>query len=518
MPTMEASVYNSNMLLNKAPTSSPEEPDDVPENEAEGGTDQGVTGTEATSSKATALAPSTKRHVEAVALCRHCNRMIMTIHIFGDASSLSKPYILDFACLNCASTSTDLNSAPSKKRKRKKSENGGGRDVPVECKMCGKHSGYGGVRLVTECKSDEFVWVDPEFGTEMMCCDCTANFRFCTNCGGGGKFRSGKWRPAQLFAPNRKNCTLDHSRLRTPKTCSYLVYRVPIGTLGSHIRNLDPISFGTPPSYIPYMDKPLNEAIDNIVKDVLEFYSFASIASGAEAMQMLMSPWADTWQKFSDWRQSNLVELERLLRGEFDPNVPRQLYDSKEYRRYLSIAIAPNTKTKKSKGHQHENTDTLGGNASKTTFSIVGFSTLNWHVTDRHIFHRFTTCLGQYSLGQGSMIPSLLLAAERRVEADLMHPISPIPSLAPLHLWAYHYMRKGQSKKNIIPELVRVGFKYLEEYAESHGISPALARDLFRNFVMPPESYEMMKILVLPWAERNKILAFLERHSIVGQE
>ncbi|KAJ3117650.1 hypothetical protein HDU96_006080 [Phlyctochytrium bullatum] len=469
---------------------------------------------------ATTNGTSSRIHQEIVVLCTGCHKMVLTAHLFGEAEALSKPYVFDVECVRCRSFSLggagdEERSSNEPRRKKRRRNITGGRDAHVECKICSAHIGWGGPRLVTAYQPDQFVWVEPEFGTELICTKCTNTFRFCTNCGGGGKFRSGKWRPIELFSPGRKNCTIDHTRLRNPKTSRYIVYRLPVRNSGSsHVRDFEPTCFGPPPSKIPYADKPASEAIDDMVRDVLEFYRFASLASGAEAAMMLVSPWAETWQKFCEWRQTNLIELERLLRGLFDPEVPREIYDHKEYRRYLSLAVSPSGKSRKWKMHSEG-----GGDASKvqgpqppppadvfsadTDYTIVGFSIFNWHVTDRHCFHRFTTCLGQYSLAQGSMIPSLLLSAERRVEQDLGD--RSVVSMT---------LRNSQSKKNIIPELVRVGFKYMDAYANEIGMSPHAARELFRNHVMPPETYERMKILCLPYAQRSKIMASLSKNAV----
>ncbi|KAJ3212402.1 hypothetical protein HDU67_003862 [Dinochytrium kinnereticum] len=444
-------------------------------------------------------------HRETPCNCTHCAAPILTAHLFGDAESFAVPYVLDVTCTRCrALEGGEEEEVGGSRRKRRRGGGAGGGGV-VECKLCGGVVGWGGVRILGRGQE----WVDPAFGWEVVCEGCSGKFRFCTNCGGGGKFRSGKWRPKELFSPTRKNCSLDHTRLRIPKSSRYLVYRLPVKNTGSPLPpSPDPTVFGPPPSQIPYKD-----SFETLVQDVLEFYAFASLASGAEASMMLLSPWADTWDKFVEWRAMNLVELERLLRGLFDPNVSREVFEFKEYRRYLSLAVSPNPKAKKWKIHNEAggSVDVLAGGESD--YMIVGFSIFNWHVTDRHLFHRFTTCLGQYSLGQGSMIPSLLLSAERRVETDIANHAAG-SSILPLHLWAYHFMRKGQSKKNIIPELVRVGFRYMEDYAGSVGLTAEGARELFRNHVMPEEIYNRMRILCLPWAERHKIMASLARHAI----
>ncbi|RKO89332.1 hypothetical protein BDK51DRAFT_30692, partial [Blyttiomyces helicus] len=49
---------------------------------------------------------------------------------------------------------------------------------------------------------------------------------FCTACGGGGRFRTGKWRPRELFLVGRKTCSLQHERLG-PTVTEFKVLRAP---------------------------------------------------------------------------------------------------------------------------------------------------------------------------------------------------------------------------------------------------------------------------------------------------
>jgi hypothetical protein len=52
----------------------------------------------------------------------------------------------------------------------------------------------------------------PPFSVEVVCSYCRSHFAFCSDCGGGGKHRTGKYRPVQLFLPGRRTCKLSHVR------------------------------------------------------------------------------------------------------------------------------------------------------------------------------------------------------------------------------------------------------------------------------------------------------------------
>ncbi|KAJ3094027.1 hypothetical protein HDU97_008675, partial [Phlyctochytrium planicorne] len=75
------------------------------------------------------------------------------------------------------------------------------------------------------------VYEHPELRVEPICRRCKEKYRFCTECRGaatGTKFRTGKWRPASLFAANRKTCRLSHVRLGSSVT-SIEVVNAPYG-------------------------------------------------------------------------------------------------------------------------------------------------------------------------------------------------------------------------------------------------------------------------------------------------
>jgi hypothetical protein len=44
---------------------------------------------------------------------------------------------------------------------------------------------------------------------------CNVNVGFCTECGGGGRFRTGKWHPKEFFKIGKKSCLLSHIRIGT---------------------------------------------------------------------------------------------------------------------------------------------------------------------------------------------------------------------------------------------------------------------------------------------------------------
>ncbi|KAJ3410679.1 hypothetical protein HDV05_003502, partial [Chytridiales sp. JEL 0842] len=84
-----------------------------------------------------------------------------------------------------------------------------------------------------ECLKRAGKWGD--VGVEMLCEGCEAQFAFCTECGGGGRFRTGKWRPKELFSPQRRTCSLSHVRLGNVSSHSITVWNFKEDELRSQL-------------------------------------------------------------------------------------------------------------------------------------------------------------------------------------------------------------------------------------------------------------------------------------------
>ncbi|KAJ3070271.1 iso-1-cytochrome c [Podochytrium sp. JEL0797] len=62
-----------------------------------------------------------------------------------------------------------------------------------------------------------------QINASILCTPCDAKYQFCSECGGGGKQRTGKYRPRGLFPGTRKTCALPHIRIGTAEV-QYRVY------------------------------------------------------------------------------------------------------------------------------------------------------------------------------------------------------------------------------------------------------------------------------------------------------
>ncbi|KAJ3122397.1 hypothetical protein HK100_012019 [Physocladia obscura] len=172
-----------------------------------------------------------KQTIEHPCSCKSCGIPVATMVLRGSTQSFSDGYILEVSCDNCliSSVSSPINElnltvVQSRKRARKVNEDG----KAVHCDVCQLHIGSGGVQIVKS-ESDEqnkrlcsgksvSTCKSEKFSVEVVCADCRDTYGFCTECGGGGKYRTGKYRPFELFQDGRRTCSLPHYRLGETKT------------------------------------------------------------------------------------------------------------------------------------------------------------------------------------------------------------------------------------------------------------------------------------------------------------
>ncbi|KAJ3138865.1 hypothetical protein HDU90_000770 [Geranomyces variabilis] len=155
-----------------------------------------------------------KRHVPQVEVrCRVCSKSVGVAHLYAEPDEAAA-VMSDFACKQCEHGNAwdDAKMAKlifSKKRYMMFEP----REAPVRCDVCKGAVCAGGFR-----KSGVQEWVAPGFAVEFNCSLCVSRFSLCTDCGAGGRFRTGKWRPKELFAPGRATCSLSHIRIAAVKT------------------------------------------------------------------------------------------------------------------------------------------------------------------------------------------------------------------------------------------------------------------------------------------------------------
>ncbi|KAJ3108755.1 hypothetical protein HDU97_000155 [Phlyctochytrium planicorne] len=184
-------------------------------------------------------ASSRRKTVEETFNCIQCGSFMGFLHLRGTQKTLETVMLLvDIKCKNCAGADSEGKDTGSSSKTRKRV-----RETPlVECEVCRKNLGAGSVRLAEQ---DSDGGVKPELQgieVEVVCGPCGASYLFCSECGGGGKSRTGKWRPKELYSSNRKTCSLPHIRIGNAEVL-YRVLEVPKELTSSVIRGVKDVFF-----------------------------------------------------------------------------------------------------------------------------------------------------------------------------------------------------------------------------------------------------------------------------------
>ncbi|KAJ3147682.1 hypothetical protein HDU86_007931 [Geranomyces michiganensis] len=164
---------------------------------------------------------SRKRIEEVSVHCKTCNKLISTFILHYDKAHnmVDSAYTIELQCCSCAGRSPSaLTSSSPKKRMHD--------ELDVDCEICKRAIGSGGFKFERDdavcrvgaggrvCGNDDIVGAAlVNFRAEILCASCKSKYRLCTECGGGGRFRTGKYRPVELFAQNRRTCSLSHVRI-----------------------------------------------------------------------------------------------------------------------------------------------------------------------------------------------------------------------------------------------------------------------------------------------------------------
>ncbi|RKO92917.1 hypothetical protein BDK51DRAFT_49775 [Blyttiomyces helicus] len=150
------------------------------------------------------------------ASCMRCSAPLAMLLLHGPEAALVEPHQMSMTCMACSKATAGAADAPkpsgSGLRKKKRAL---GVDGPLSCSACARQVGVGGMRVVNnaDVAGRKRGWVEPMFEIEPVCLACWDKYKFCSACGGGGLYRTGRWRPQELFDTNRRNCNLSHDRL-----------------------------------------------------------------------------------------------------------------------------------------------------------------------------------------------------------------------------------------------------------------------------------------------------------------
>ncbi|KAJ3070266.1 hypothetical protein HDU98_006705 [Podochytrium sp. JEL0797] len=202
-------------------------------------------------SQAAIKASTRRRTVEEPFHCIACAASIGILELRGTPASFEPTYSVNIRCKACCPESLDAPrktdiSASGEIEPSSGSNNTGGNttnrkrrgapppdnkseDQILHCQVCKRATAQGCVKMRAPVSSPlhrprdptsplasvppPATWVPPEFSVSLICNSCHTKYLFCSECGGGGKERTGKYRPRALFPANRRTCSLPHIRI-----------------------------------------------------------------------------------------------------------------------------------------------------------------------------------------------------------------------------------------------------------------------------------------------------------------
>ncbi|KAJ3118948.1 hypothetical protein HDU96_005185 [Phlyctochytrium bullatum] len=315
----------------------------------------------------------------------------------------------------------------------------------LRCEACSLTMGFGGVRMVEE--GEEAEWVSPPFKVEALCEQCVTSFDFCTQCGGGGLFRTGKWRPRELFPRRRRTCSLPHLRLGDLSSFQVTTFRCPTPLADDPDATFDPDESvelpndavsaklatsggpaaggggGAPSSIVITAPSPGGAAAFRCKRDkvhALARMQNLNLLATAQAMATC-APRIDGWTALQETVDAADRELARLFEGRGVPAAPSLPPASVEVRRYLctvealrgtkapaaaaaTTTTAASTPSTPAAGARRNSTSSVaatmvdamevcddeapGGGAAAgggEEVVVAGFAFAQWHIRRRHV-------------------------------------------------------------------------------------------------------------------------------------
>ena len=143
-----------------------------------------------------------KSVIDVSVVCGVCSHRIANalFHYSDSYEQVTRDYELQVRCNPCNEKER------GKQPQQRKLE--GGADTKLkthyqDCDTC--ETTLGSIKISSES--------DRSPAVELVCVKCESQFSWCSQCGGGSKYRTGKWRPKKLFLPGRKTCKLRSVRL-----------------------------------------------------------------------------------------------------------------------------------------------------------------------------------------------------------------------------------------------------------------------------------------------------------------
>ncbi|KAJ3097421.1 hypothetical protein HDU96_000386 [Phlyctochytrium bullatum] len=476
--------------------------------------------------------------------CTTC-RAPIGVHIFyGSPQELAEPLVSDIACIACSVRRDPglLDQSPafrpiqeqvSKKRRAQIA----GKDRVVYCEACYGRIGFGGVR-VGNGKGDgrEREWVEPRASVEPVCDACVRNFNFCTQCGGGGKFRTGRWRPRQLFEASRKTCSLSHARMGAIENFQITSYRCPVEPVIDKQGNIvgpnfdpEPVVYRPDPLVQRYREtRPEAPGIEALKerRDEFEFlYRTRHLGAFATAAYMATHEFLSTWEKFLEFAELRHSQIHWLLLGGYlsletaggSPGLRNSLPENT--RQFLCVVdgLRPKRtsrrKTASVKDTGGDDEELAGMSPRDPELLLVGYVFLEWFVPQRYVNAVHLLYVGKESVDDSTPernpFKSMLAAGIDRVMKDVAAFRHPEPE----HLISRVAKVDVAERTRYVVQLEKLGFFVLEEYCGMFGYDRERLAGMLESFILRKDEERQYAVLLLLchfllWRERN--LSFVQ--------
>ncbi|KAJ3223675.1 Methylcrotonoyl-CoA carboxylase subunit alpha, mitochondrial [Clydaea vesicula] len=394
---------------------------------------------------------------EALAFCNKCNKEFATLILHGTETELSQDYFIEMICWDCEYESADPNPTrnpdletklPKQSRCATIDSTPKGRKMKAECECCKRIIATGGVCAGTRENAD---WSDPGFGVEIICAYCREKYGFCTECGGGNRFRTGKWRPLELFEENRRTCKFSHNRIGK-KPIIYQTFRVPD-------------EFSRENYKCVHGEGCSGCSFDMVLAQLKEMYLDRKLFSYAVPIIMETIPTMMTWQKLKKKIEMHWNAIEIALTTRPEPHI----------RTYVDLSfIPPPSPRRKNKSSKEFSSGPIASQV------IAGFVCGHWDIKKRTFF------IGQRcNCGVGGDPCSMILEMTKNLIARVSKDLEYMKNCQPPTLafctgftrffvrTTLDFLKNGEDRTRLIPDkefthtdfsFTRIGFRTVADY------------------------------------------------------
>ncbi|KAI8849813.1 hypothetical protein BC829DRAFT_469882 [Chytridium lagenaria] len=411
-----------------------------------------------------------KSSISVLCKCRDCARTIGILIFYGSNRELSDPVAIDVSCPACAAAkrgvdvflggpgtagiqdSSGATASVSKKRRVK----GVGKDMVIFCEGCNRRIGFGGVRSAVDgaAVNENREWEEPRASVEPICEGCVRNFDFCTQCGGGGTYRTGKWRPRQLFNGKRKTCSLSHERHGVITNFQVTTYRCPV--------------------------EPIEDEKGNLINLTL----IQARYGGLQPLGIENSPPPSPTNAKNLRRYMAVVDVFKPKKNlPRDPAIPSLPGQSDSDASDDSISDTPSK--------------------PKSPTYVIGYFFVQWNITNRHVNLLHVRYDGRDSVDDSPTRSPLLMMMAALTLRNLKDALTE-GHPEPLHLWCLGYKSSTEAevKTRFITQIEKFGFRPIDEYAKRFGHDEKeLEMMLLEDATLPIDFRKELTVYVCRWAD-----------------